>query len=163
MSVESALEHAKKELLKLKLSNTQVDNYKQAASKKIIDQSIMFADRVLKNLIAHTMSRSVDEVFEDILETTGIITVDNKYSMGLGVVDKEYVLDLKEYTGNEQVKDRIVFLLNMAKIAYCPIKTYLDTTGQEFDHKLLIDMNTNLYFSEHTEKRIGVIFRELDQ
>jgi hypothetical protein len=88
-----------------------------------------------------------------------------KYVMQLQLVDKEYVLDLKDLKDNEEVKKRMVFLLNCVKVLYCPIKDHMTVwakdNNREFDYTLQLDKNTNLYLDENSEKRIGITLKRV--
>jgi hypothetical protein len=174
-NVQNALQKAKAEIIKLKLGNKNVTEYKQNQAQAIIKQSTLMADRVLKQLIAHTVGESIDCLFEECLETTGQIHIekssDNKsektrYIMQLGLVDKKYMLNMKELVNDDSVKQRLAFLLNMVKVLYCALKNHMliwaSNNNTSFDYNLNIAENTTLYLDEGKSKRIGVLLKKVD-
>jgi hypothetical protein len=170
--VNELLEKARQELTKLRpqLTDEQIDKKKQAEAKNILEHSVSFADNVLKRLVAHTVDEDVDILFDECVETRGSILIKETgegkddepgmHTLDLDIVDHDYMLDLKHFKDNENVKERIVFLLNMVKILYCPIKDHMkkwaadnDTT---FNYVLQIGLNTTLFLDKNSKKRIGV-------
>lgn len=139
---------------------------------QVIDHSILFADNVLKNLVAHTLDVAIEDIFDNVVPNKQPILINyaaknKKYIMSLDIVDKDYMLDLGELRDEkvfESVKGRMIFLLNTLKMLYCPIKDYMQkwasNRGQKFDYMLEIDINTTLYLDRDKEKRIGIILRE---
>lgn len=139
---------------------------------KVINNSIIFADNVLKNLVAHTLNVALEDIFDNVVPNKQPILINyaaknKKYYMSLDIVDKDYMLDLGELRDEkvfESVKGRMIFLLNTVKMLYCPIKDYMkkwaSERGQTFDYMLEIDMNTTLYLDRGKEKRIGIILKE---
>lgn len=141
------LEKARNELAKLRHMN------------KIMDNSILYADNVLKKLIAHTLHKEVTDLFNDNIDTIGAILIDDGkdiYRLQLGFVKKDYELDLLHFTNRSDVRERMVFLLNTVKILYCSLCNYMKTI-MEFNYKLEIGMNTTLYLDPDSEYRIGII------
>lgn len=137
-----------------------------------IDNSILFADNVLKNLVAHTLDIPVEDIFTNVVPAKHPILINyaaknKKYYMSLDIVDKDYMLelgDLKDEKVFESVKSRMIFLLNTVKFLYCPIKDYMKKWASDrdktFDYMLGVDTNTTLYLDRDKEKRIGIILRE---
>ena len=140
-----------------------------------IDNSINFADNVVKNLVAHTVGVPVMDIFADIHPTKKEILIDYKaknkrYCMSLDLVDKDYMLDLgnlKDEGVFKSVKARMAFLLNMTTLLYCPIVKYMqewaNDNGRSFEYLLEVDINnTTLYLDKNSEKRIGIMLREVE-
>jgi len=171
-NVNELLENARREIAKLRpqLTDEQVDKIKQTESRNILEHSVSFADNVLKRLVAHTIDEDVDDLFNECVETRGSILINEegdgkdkepkKYTLELDIVDRDYMVDLKHFKGDKNVKDRIVFLLNTVKVLYCPIKDHMkkwavmnDTT---FNYVLQIGLNTTLFLDKDSKKRIGV-------
>lgn len=145
-----------------------METHQQKQAAQILDQSVMFADNVLKRLIAHTLGRDVNELFNSYIETKGEILITDskhqkKYIMRLDIVDKDYMLDLGEFKGNENVKQRMIFLLNTVKVLYCPIKDHMKkwaaSNGAEFNYVLQIGLNTTLFIDKNSKKRIGILLK----
>ena len=159
------LEKAKNEIRKIK-SPQGVGN-KQEDAKLILEQSVLFADKVLKKLMSHTLDANIEEIFDSVLDTSGEILLDdgkNKYKMYLDIVEKNYVLDLKNFKNNTQVKNSMIFLLNTVKVLYCPIKDHVKLwsvgRGKTFNGVLQIDLNTNLFIDRNSQKRIGIVLKQ---
>lgn len=134
-TVQELLKNARDEILKAKgyMPEDQKKNQQENA-KKILNQSVMFADNVLKRLISITMGRAVSDMFEHVLDTRGSVLMnvthqdtkkETKYMLTLDIVDSDYMLDLKELKDHPEVKQRITFLLNTVKVLYCPLKDYM--------------------------------------
>jgi hypothetical protein len=133
-------------------------------SQAIIEHSIMFADNVLKQLVAHTINRNIDELFDSRVRTSSkiLITIeDRKYTMGLSIVDRDYMLDLGELKNEPKTKEHMVSLLNAVKVLYCPIKEHMKKWSEdnhtEFNYVLQIGLNTTLFIDKDSEKRIGIV------
>ena len=132
---------------------------------EMMTHSVMFADNVLKRLIAHTVNEEVDTPFDTCIETSGHIELqdqnNDKYILKLDIVDKDYMLDLKHFSNNPQVKEKMVFLLNAVKILYNPLKDHMKVWANEknksFNYVLQLSYNTTLFIDKDTEKRIGII------
>ena len=145
----------------------KVHNYQD-----IVENSLAFADNVIKRLVAHTLKKDVNELFDTCIDTRGQILIhdsnsDKKYLMGLDIVDKDYMLDLGAFQGNEDVKNRMIFLLNAVKVLYCPIKEHMKSWASEnettFNYVLQLGLNTTLFLDKETEKRIGIILNEINE
>ena len=179
MSVEELTENARAILSNLHTDNENADAKQQKAD-MILDQSMMFADNVLKRLVAHTLDVDIDELFDTMVKTRGeILIVDNqtehcelsqllepqKYTMGLDIVDHDYMLDLGRYADDPKVKEQMVFLLNTVKVLYCPIKDYMKTrtqcNGSAFNYVLQIGLNTTLFLDKDSKKRIGIVLKKV--
>lgn len=170
--VKELLEKARQELAKLRpqLTDEQVDKAKQIEAKNILEQSVSFADNVLKRLVAHTIDEDIDNLFDECVETRGSILIKkngdsnddepSNYTLELDIVDHDYMLDLKHFKDDENVKERIVFLLNTVKVLYCPIKDHMKKWAMEndttFNYVLQIGLNTTLFLDKDSKKRIGV-------
>ena len=137
----------------------------------IIDQSTYFADNVLKRLIAHTLDVDVAALFDDCLETRGSILIsDNSksppcnYTMGLDIVDRDYMLDLGVFNGSGQIQEQMVFLLNTVKVLFCPLKDSLKIRrgDESFNYVLQLGLSTTMFIDEKTEKRIGIVLTKVD-
>jgi hypothetical protein len=157
--IQQAIDDAKREVEKA-LGYSDYD--------KIIEQSVAFADKVLKNLIAHTIDKNVNDLFNDIIEPSSIILDDgsSKYRLYLDIVPSDYMLDLLHFKGDKNVIDRMVFLLDTVKILYPPIKEHMckwafdnDTV---FNYVLQIGLNTTLFIDKDSEKRIGIKLDKVD-
>ena len=167
MSVEELLEKARMEISKIKIgtkSDLKSTDSTIEDAKIVIDNAIMFADVVIKELVAHTIGCSVNEIFDSEINTVGEILINldkKKYIMKLGIVDRDYMLDLGELKDDEQIKSRIVFLLNTVKILFNPIKDYMRKWSakrdKSFNYVLQIGLNTTLFLDKDMEKRIGII------
>lgn len=174
MSVAELTKKAREELSKIR-GGTIND---QEKADNVLEQSIMFADNVLKRLVAHTLNKEVDELFDTIIDTRGEILINieddehsknpiphTKHLMCLDIVPKDYMLDLGIYKDNEKVKDQMVFLLNTVKVLYCPIKDSMKQWAKEndttFHNVLQIGLNTTLFIDKDSEKRIGIILKPL--
>ena len=142
----------------------------ESNSELLVEQAITYGDNVLKRLVAHTVGKPVDELFDSCIDTRGALLIDdgskNKYTLSLDIVDKDYMLDLKHFQGNADVQSRMVFLLNAVKILYCPIKDHMKKWAAEndttFHNVLQIGINTTLFLNKDTEKRIGIILTSID-
>jgi hypothetical protein len=170
--VNELLEKARYELMKLRpqLTDEQVDRAKQTEAKNILEQSVSFADNVLKRLVAHTIDKDIDDLFDEYVKTRGAILINekvngkdedtNKYTLELDIVDHDYMLDLVHFKDDKNVKERIVFLLNTVKVLYCPIKDHMKKwaaeNGTMFNQVLQIGLNTTLFLDKDSKKRIGI-------
>lgn len=175
--VASALINARHELTKLKiqgLSHKKIDDYKQSQSTQIIEQSVTVADNVLKRLVAHTVGHTVEDLFDDCLGTIGQIFIEStdtehggKYIMQLDIVDKDYMLDLKDLNENNAVKQRMIFLLDAVKVLYCSVKDrmkkWAELNDTTFEYMLELDSNTTLYLDSQKNKRIGITLQSVTE
>jgi hypothetical protein len=169
-NINNLIENARNEIRKSRPQNT--DREKQTEAKNILDHSVSFADNVLKRLVAHTVDEDIKDLFDECVDTRGAIlikSVDNKsndYTLNLDIVDCDYMLDLKHFTENKEVRERIIFLLNTVKVLYCPIKDYMKKWGDEnnieFNYVLQIGLNTTLFLDKDSKKRIGIILTPVD-
>jgi hypothetical protein len=166
--MDELMENARAELRKLRPqpSEDQIDYNKQEESKNILEHSVSFADNVLKHLVAHTVGEELNTLFDECVDTSGSILITDKnckkkYTLCLGLVDKDYMLDLKQFKDNAGVKERMVFLLNTVKVLYCPIKDHMKKWASEnnttFNYVLQIGLNTTLFLDQDSKKRIGII------
>lgn len=177
-NVKKLLEKARYEIMKSRTQPTedQADKEKQTEAKNILEQSMSFADNVLKRLVAHTIDEDIDELFEECVDTRGSILITDsgfnnneskKYKLELDIVNRDYMLDLKHFEDNKQVKDRIIFLLNTVKVLYCPIKDHMKKWAEEnnntFNYVLQIGLNTTLFLDKDSEKRIGIKLTAVDE
>ena len=166
------------ELRKLRDPDTDVcmDIKKQADAKSVLNQSIAFADNVLKRLVAHTLNIDIDDIFEDYMDTIGEVlikesdsenNVRKEYTLSLDLVPHDYMLDLKHLKDHAGVKERIVFLLNTVKVLYCTIKDYMKKWSADnnttFNKVLQIGLNTTLFLDKDADQRIGIIFKSIDK
>jgi hypothetical protein len=150
---------------------------KQRTAKNVLDQSVLFADNVLKRLVAITVKEDVDDIFEEHVPTRGSILIDfkntdekqplcEKYVLELDIVPADYMLDLGPMKDSPEVKDRMVFLLNTVKVLYCPIKDYMKAraaeTNDSFNYVLQIGLNTTLFLNKDTDKRIGIVLKKVN-
>jgi|OM-RGC.v1.024302844 hypothetical protein len=151
--MEQLLENARNEINKLKNPNKE----------EIMDNAIVYADNVLKRLVAHTLDVDVKSVFDEQLSTIGSILIDDgkdRYLLQLDIVEHDYVLDLLHFANRSDVKERIVFLLNTVKVLYCPIRDYMRTKC-EFNYVLQIGLNTTLFLDHTSKNRIGITLTKL--
>lgn len=156
----------------------EIDKYtEQDKAKLVLEQSVMFADNVIKHLVAHTLGKEVDDLFDTVVESKGEVlikdlsnkpkesTESEKYTLGLDIVDSDYMLDLLHFKDNEQVKEQMIFLLNTVKVLYCPIKDYMKKWASEnnttFNYVLQIGLNTTLFLDKDCKKRIGIILKKV--
>jgi hypothetical protein len=133
---------------------------------EIVEASIHLADKVVKYLIAATLAKPVDQLFDTCLENIGEIIIDtpsgNRYAMYLNLVDKDYMLDLGELAGNDRVKQCMVYILNSANMMFRCLSTHLKKTlPGGFDYTLNTAYNTTLYLDEQLDTRIGIILKEI--
>lgn len=175
MSVEELTLKAQEELRKLRV--TMNKDQEQDTAKMVLEQSVMFADNVIKRLVAHTLGKEVDDLFDTIVKSRGEVLIEDssneskesteskKYTLGLDIVDHDYMLNLQQFKGNEQVKERMVFLLNTVKVLYCPIKDHMKKWAGEndttFNYVLQIGLNTTLFLDKDSKKRIGIILKKV--
>ena len=138
-------------------------------SEALIVNSILFADRPLKALVADVMGEDIETLFEDCAPSTGHIVISeeksDKYEMKLGIVPSDYMLDLGKYKSNNEVKDRIIFLLNAVKVLYRPLKDYMNERAKKmnkppFNYLLQIGHNTTLFLDKNSNTRIGILFKK---
>ena len=142
----------------------------------LIDNSMKYADNVVKHLVSHTLNKKIDDVFQTYVKTIGEIHVkyvDNKenkltYSLSLSIVPKDYMLDLMHFTGNREVLKLMGFLIDLTKLAYRPIKEYMkkwsSDNNVEFNYEFIqVAHNTTLYLDENSQKRIGFILKKVTQ
>lgn len=140
----------------------------------LIDNSMKYADNVVKHLVSHTLDKKVDDVFQTYVKTIGEIHVkyvdneENKltYSLSLSIVPKDYMLDLMHFTGNKEVLKLMGFLIDLTKLAYRPIKKYMkkwsNDNNVEFNYEFIqVANNTTLYLDENSQKRIGFILKKV--
>ena len=164
--MEELLATARDELRKLNMLSTpqQPDLKDQSNSASdIIENSIAYADNVLKRLIAHTMGEDVKTLFEDCIDTRGSILIDDgkkKYTMQLDIVPRDYMLDLLHFSGRSDVKERMAFLLNTVKVLFCPLRDHI-RKDHSFQYVLAIDKNTTLFFDKDSANRIGITLTEI--
>lgn len=133
-AVQELLEKARTEIMKARGHVPDDEKKKEEDAKTILNQSVMFADNVLKRLIALTIGKDVHDVFENLLDTRGSVLMsvinqetkeEKKYTLTLDIVDSDYMLELGELNDHPEVKQRLTFLLNTVKILYCPLKDYM--------------------------------------
>jgi hypothetical protein len=132
--LQDLLENARNEIRKAN-GEIPISDKKKSDASSILNQSMMFADNVLKRLIALTINRRVDDIFETCLNTRGSVlitsinqednSVEEKYTLELDIVDSDYMLDLGKFKDHPEIKERLSFLLNTVKVLYCPIKDYM--------------------------------------
>jgi hypothetical protein len=168
--VSAALAAARAELTKLR--EAQQDADRKHRVNQVLNQSIMFADNVLKRLVGHTLDVRPEDIFDTCLDDVSKLCIEDKtagkkYLMYLDIVDKDYMLDLGIFHGNGDVQDRMVFLLNCVKVLYCTVKDYMKTWAVEndtdFNYVLQIGLNTTNFLDKDIEKRIGIRLVELDE
>jgi hypothetical protein len=173
-SVSYLREKAKHELQKIQPSFEQDSETKQKQFESIMEQSALFADRVIKLLVAHTLEEDIDSLFSECINNSSSILItemdpDNvckKYTLSLDIVDKDYMLDLKQFKDRADVQERMVFLLNTVKVLYCPIKIFMKkwalNNNTSFNYALQIGLNTTLFLDKDSTKRIGIILTSVD-
>lgn len=175
---ETSLQKSPEELTAPQGPQTQLTPEQQQKLQKrmefLIDNSMKYADNVVKHLVSHTLDKKIDNVFQSYVETIGEIHVkyvDNKknkstYSLSLSIVPKDYMLDLMHFTGNKEVLKLMGFLIDLTKLAYRPIKKYMkqwsNDNNVEFNYEFIqVAHNTTLYLDENSEKRIGFILKKI--
>lgn len=169
LAKDSKKDSKKKELMET--ARREIRKLRQGANsnlERLITQATMFADNVLKRLVAHTLNKPINDLFDDYVKTRGEILLDvnkTKYTLKLDIVPKDYMLDLKQFKNHAGVRERMEFLLNMVKVLYCPIKDHMkewakknDTT---FNYVLQIGLNTTLFIDQSSKKRIGIILTKV--
>ena len=93
------------------------------SSERAMESTIMFCDRVIKDLLARRMGKDVDKhwgakVVPDIGSSLQLKYNDGKtYDIKLGVVPKDYMLDISVFNGDPKVLESLSFLVN-ACLAY---------------------------------------------
>lgn len=171
-NVKEMMEKAIAEIRKIKheAPKDHDDFTRQEGAKKALDQAVSFADNALKRLVAHTVGRDVNELFDECMETRGQILIEEKnngkYTLELDIVPKDYMLDLGHFKNNKNVKDGMIFLLNAVKILYCPIKDHMKAllidSSDTFNYVLQIGLNTTLFLDKDSEKRIGIVLTPVE-
>jgi hypothetical protein len=170
--VEQLIQKAQHELKEI-TPPISVDNDKQEEANNILKHSVSFADNVIKRLVAHTVEKDIDELFDECLNTQDSILITEgcndskkKYTLRLDLVDHDYMLDLKHFKDHTGVKERIVFLLNTVKVLFCPIKDHMKKWARDndtnFNYVLQIGINTTLFLDRHSKQRIGIILTCID-
>ena len=157
MSVEELTKKAIAEIKKL----PTVEN--------VIDNAVIFADNVLKRLIAHTIGEDVDYIFKNCVQTRGALMMvmnDQKYLMDMAIVDRDYVLDLGAFAEVREVQDKVMFLLNTVQTLYCPMREYMVKRGvlstKEYSYILHMENNSTLHLDGNSAKRIGVVLKKVN-
>jgi hypothetical protein len=132
----------------------------------IIQNATGCADKVVKELIAQSLEEKVDVLFGEMVGTHSI-SIDEKsdYCLSLALVPKNYKIDLLHFNRNHAAVAAVIFLLDMAKDVYCAIKPHMQlrglTNNTPFEYMLQLDPNGNLFIDEHSEKRIGVVLKNI--
>ena len=134
----------------------------------IIQNAISCADKVVKELIAQSLEEKADVLFETMVNTHTIrIEEKSEYCLALALVPKDYRIDLLHFDRNHAVVATVIFLLDMAKDVYCTLKLHMQLRGlannTPFEYVLQLDMNGNLFIDENSEKRIGVILKNMNE
>jgi hypothetical protein len=128
-----------------------------------MEHSVQFADKAVKSLIAHTMDKKVDALFNSVVEPSYVVIEDGKseYFMSLELVSKDYELDLAQFNDDKDITARVIFLLDTVKDVYYTIK--LNMQGLEnntpFNYVLQLSPGLTLFLDENSEKRIGVVIK----
>lgn len=142
--------------------NIEHKNAKDDKFNFIVDNAIAYADNVVKRLVALTISGDMS-MFHECCPTVGTIVIkkgEDTYTMCLDIVEKDYMLDLGVFRGDEVIKTHMLFLINAVRIIYVPIRDAIRETlpdgSPPFDYELGIGHNTTIYLKEDTDMRIGI-------
>ena len=150
-NVKKAIDKAKYEILK---------SCRGFDFEKHLNTCAMYTDRVVKELIALTVNKDINVLFEDVMENKSVIKYTHSngsvYNFKLDIVDADYFLELGELKDNKHVKNIMSQLLNMTRVTYCPLKDYMKGLG-EFNYVLQLDHNTTLFLDKDVKKRVGII------
>ena len=149
LKLEGLIQTARDEIAKLKCAE---ELNKTADRDEVVTRSIAFADNVIKRLVAHTLNKPVESLFDSMLQTRGSILIDDKYVMQLDIVNKDYMLDLSCLRSID-VRDHIVFLLNSVKVLFGPVMEHVRRPN---DYTLQLGQNTTLFLDSNAKKRIGI-------
>jgi hypothetical protein len=152
IEMDELLEKARTEIEKIRRPQPPID------TNTLFDNAMIFADNVLKRLVAHTLNKKVEDLFEDCFDTRGFILIqkgDQQFKMSLDLVDKSYMLDLGCLSNSPEVKDHMVFLLNTVRLLFPAIRD----THLTADCELHLDVNTTLYIDKDSDKRLGILIQ----
>ena len=170
MSTSVLMEKAKEEIRKVldaQNNNSKLEDILSDEKKMntLISHAIVHADRVIKLLIAATLNRSVDDLFESYSEQTGYIEIDcktlsHKYSVKLDIVNKDYIPDFSIFEHEPRFTKALDFLLGNIKILYYPLKNYLNSKTV-FEYELQIENNT-IYLDVDCDQRISFVINKVN-
>ena len=150
MSMDELLANAREEVRKV------YESVEKEKLDKAVSCAVIYADKVTKLLIAHTLNMGVSELFDE-YEEPGYITMNyesKKYKLQLDLVDKEYILDDAKFKHDRNFVMVVDFLINMIRVIYAPLKETLQKRMVfEYD---LVHENT-VYLDVNCQKRIGIV------
>ena len=135
-----------------------------------LDNSIGFADRVTKSLVAKTLSTDVDNIFNFVFPTIGSIKIDideKHYLLELNIVNKNYKFNYNKFDNKTKkaIEYYIGMLINNVKAVYPAI--YKETSlwavnnNKHFGGKLIIDDDLTMYIDDKINQRIGIVIRPI--
>jgi len=139
---------------KKRIAGQEIQNLK---TRIVIDRAMVFADNIVKHFIALYLNVDVKELFDTVVPTVGVVVIDNKHTLQLGVVTPEYKLDLQQYSNDETVLKYISGLFCLARIIYTPLQKNL-----EIGHELQLGSNNTLYLKPDDPIHIGIILGDHD-
>jgi hypothetical protein len=167
--IQALIDNARNEIKKV------VDDRKQKMSneekRNALDQSIGFADNVLKKLIAYTVNRPVESLFDMVTEQKGDIlleiknkkSVSKKFIMSLDIVSKDYILDPLQL-GESEINNGAGFLFSTIDVLYPALNKHMAQWAKKnntaFNYTLQRDGIT-VYLDDQINKRIGVVVRSV--
>lgn len=125
------------------------------STEEFINSMIAFADNPLKTLIAMCENKTIDERWgSDIMVDTGCAIIEckngKKYNLSLGVVNKDYEMDMTELQGESSVLKTMSYLIHCVLSLFKLMKVGTRT--------LKVDMEkSTLYFHSQDQHRIGIL------
>jgi hypothetical protein len=125
---------------------------------QFITSMIAFADRPIKELIATLEGVSIEDRWaENVMVDAGHIGVEckngKKFNLKLGVVKKDYTMEMGELVGEEKV------LRSMSYLIYCAQSIF--KVMKIGTRSLKVDMEkSTLYFHSEDSARIGIIIED---
>lgn len=160
MSVDEMISKARDEIRKATQPQPDIET--------MISNTVPFVDNVLKRLIAHTLARDIDSIFDSYYPTVGVIELESpnsrndKYSLSLDIVPRDYILDLGPFKDHPEVNNCVSFLLNAVAVLYAPLSDVTSMRiGNTFNYKINISSNSTIFLDESSDKRIGVVLKKI--
>lgn len=135
-----------------------------------LDNSIGFADRVTKILVAKKLETDVNTIFKYVFPTIGSIKMDideKTYLLELNIVDKKYSFNYNNFNNNTKkaIEHYISMLISNVKAVYPAIhkeaSLWAIENNKPFEGKLIIDDDFTIYIDENLNQRIGIVIRPI--
>ena len=124
------------------------------------------ATSVVQQLIAHSLEKKVDVLFDTVVLRTTALPIEEKNNetvMTLALMPKDYIAE--EITNGLRVGGiecyNLIYLIHMAKRAYLTIRADMlsrNITTLTNEVLLFDPLNFNLYIDSNSEKRISIIY-----